>query len=91
MTSVAFIGLGHMGAPMAGRQLPAGHHLTVWNRTPSRATALAERGAVAAGEPAEAAAGAVTDGLGRRDLAAVIPQVRGRTAASDAALEEVAR
>jgi 3-hydroxyisobutyrate dehydrogenase-like beta-hydroxyacid dehydrogenase len=86
MTSVAFLGLGHMGAPMASRLLAAGHHLTVWNRTPSKAAALAERGAVVAGSPA-----ALAEGLGRRDLAAVIPHVRGRTATSGAALEEVAR
>ncbi|MEV4257240.1 NAD(P)-dependent oxidoreductase [Spirillospora sp. NPDC049652] len=46
-----------MGAPMAGRLLAAGHELTVWNRTPERAAPLAERGAVPAATPAEAAAG----------------------------------
>jgi 3-hydroxyisobutyrate dehydrogenase-like beta-hydroxyacid dehydrogenase len=56
MTSVAFIGLGYMGAPMAARLLAAGHRLTVWNRTPSKAAALAEQGARVAGSPAEAAA-----------------------------------
>jgi 3-hydroxyisobutyrate dehydrogenase len=56
MTSVAFVGLGHMGAPMAARLLAAGHQLTVWNRTPSKAAALAGRGARVAGSPAEAAA-----------------------------------
>ena len=46
-----------MGAPMATRLLQAGHHVTVWNRTPERATPLVERGAVAAASPAKAAAG----------------------------------
>ena len=34
---VAFIGLGVMGGPMAGHLLAAGHQLTVFNRTRSRA------------------------------------------------------
>ena len=57
MSKIAFLGLGQMGAPMATRLLQAGHHVTVWNRTPERATPLVERGAVAAASPAEAAAG----------------------------------
>jgi 3-hydroxyisobutyrate dehydrogenase-like beta-hydroxyacid dehydrogenase len=57
MDKIAFLGLGQMGAPMATRLLEAGHHVTVWNRTPARATALVERGAVAAASPAEAGAG----------------------------------
>jgi 3-hydroxyisobutyrate dehydrogenase-like beta-hydroxyacid dehydrogenase len=55
VTRVAFLGLGAMGAPMAGRLLDAGHDLTVWNRTPARADALVARGATAAATPAEAA------------------------------------
>jgi peroxiredoxin len=31
---VGFIGLGHMGAAMAGSLLQAGHDVTVYNRTP---------------------------------------------------------
>jgi 3-hydroxyisobutyrate dehydrogenase-like beta-hydroxyacid dehydrogenase len=58
MTRVAFLGLGQMGEPMAGRLLEAGHELTVWNRTASRAEPLTERGAAAAKTPAAAAAGA---------------------------------
>jgi 3-hydroxyisobutyrate dehydrogenase len=34
---VAFIGLGVMGGPMAGHLVRAGHRLTVYNRTPSKA------------------------------------------------------
>lgn len=37
--SVAFLGLGAIGAPMAARLAAAGHALTVWNRTPGKATA----------------------------------------------------
>ncbi|SDL25462.1 3-hydroxyisobutyrate dehydrogenase [Streptomyces indicus] len=43
-----------MGAPMAGRLLAAGHPLTVWNRTASRAAPLVARGARLAASPAEA-------------------------------------
>jgi len=57
MSKIAFLGLGQMGKPMATRLLQGGHHVTVWNRTPERATPLVERGAVAAASPAEAAAG----------------------------------
>ena len=42
---VGFIGLGHMGAGMAGRLLNAGHDVTVYNRTASKARPLADRGA----------------------------------------------
>ena len=58
MTSVAFCGLGAMGAPMAARLLDAGHELRVWNRTPGKAASLIDAGAIEAGSPAEAAAGA---------------------------------
>lgn len=51
-----FIGLGNMGQPMARSLLKAGHELTVYNRTPSRAQALAGDGAQVAGSIAEACA-----------------------------------
>ncbi|RJL30805.1 NAD(P)-dependent oxidoreductase [Bailinhaonella thermotolerans] len=51
---VTVIGLGPMGQAMAGAYLDAGHEVTVWNRTPSRADALVERGAVRAGTAEEA-------------------------------------
>ena len=57
MSKIAFLGLGQMGSPMAVRLLEAGHHVTVWNRTPERAAPLRQRGAVVASSPAEAAAG----------------------------------
>ena len=55
MTTLAFVGLGQMGLPMAGRLLDAGHDLVVWNRTPDKASPLVERGAVLVDTPAEAA------------------------------------
>ena len=59
---VAFLGLGVMGHPMAGHLARAGHQVTVYNRTRSRADAwVAEHGAytaMAATTPREAANGA---------------------------------
>ncbi|MET8205474.1 NAD(P)-dependent oxidoreductase [Streptomyces sp. NPDC005373] len=52
MEKIAFLGLGHMGAPMARHLLDAGHPLTV--RTPAKAAPLVERGAVLADSPADA-------------------------------------
>ena len=56
---VAFLGMGVMGAPMAGHLAAAGHDVTVYNRTAARAEAWtkAHSGASAA-TPAEAARGA---------------------------------
>jgi len=56
--TVAFLGLGAIGWPMAAR-VAARFPLTVWNRTGARASALAaEVGARAAATPREAVAGA---------------------------------
>ncbi|MEM9030994.1 MAG: NAD(P)-dependent oxidoreductase [Pseudomonadota bacterium] len=53
----AFIGLGVMGYPMAGHLQKAGHAVTVYNRTPSKAEAwVAEFGGKLAATPAAAAA-----------------------------------
>jgi 3-hydroxyisobutyrate dehydrogenase len=58
-TRVAFLGLGVMGHPMAGHLARAGHRVTVYNRTASKAQAwTAEYGGAAAATPREAAAGA---------------------------------
>jgi 3-hydroxyisobutyrate dehydrogenase len=55
-TRVALIGLGLMGSGMARRLLGAGFPLTVYNRNPARASALAAEGAQVAASPREAAA-----------------------------------
>ena len=55
---VGFIGLGNMGSAMARNLIAAGHELTVYNRTRSRAEGLGETGARIAETPGEAAAGA---------------------------------
>ena len=52
--SVAFIGTGIMGAPIAGHILDAGYSVRVFTRTKSKAAGLIERGAAWA-ESAEAA------------------------------------
>ena len=59
MARVAFCGLGVMGAPMAAHLVDAGHNVTVYNRTSSRASAWGEanRGLVAS-TPCDAATGA---------------------------------
>jgi 3-hydroxyisobutyrate dehydrogenase-like beta-hydroxyacid dehydrogenase len=58
MATVAFLGLGVMGGPMAGHLAKAGHDVTVFNRTPTRSLAwVAEHGHRAAPTPAEAVEG----------------------------------
>jgi 3-hydroxyisobutyrate dehydrogenase len=53
---VGVAGLGAMGAAVAARLIEVGHEVTVWNRTPDKATPLAAAGAKIAGSPAEVAA-----------------------------------
>jgi 2-hydroxy-3-oxopropionate reductase len=55
--AVGFVGLGIMGAFMAGNLLEAGHELVVHNRTRTKAERLAQRGAKAADSPREVAEG----------------------------------
>ena len=54
MARIGFIGLGKMGLGMAGRLLAAGHSLHLFNRTPSKAAPLVERGAGLYASAAEA-------------------------------------
>lgn len=44
MTQIAFIGLGHMGAPMAGNLVTAGHHVIGFDLVPELCTAAAAHG-----------------------------------------------
>jgi 3-hydroxyisobutyrate dehydrogenase-like beta-hydroxyacid dehydrogenase len=56
---VAFLGLGVMGAPMAGYLARAGHEVTVFNRTTARAAAWVDaHGGRVASTPAQAVDGA---------------------------------
>lgn len=81
--SIALLGVGLMGLPMAKRLLAAGHELTVWNRNAVKAEPLAANGAIIAATPAEAVRGAshvitmLTDGL-------IVGQVLFETGVADA-------
>ena len=80
---IGFIGLGVIGAPMAGHLADAGHALTVFNRTTAKATDFVRRGGVRiAASPAEAAEGAEVlalcvgaDGDVRSVLNAAVPHL----------------
>lgn len=54
---IGFIGLGHMGSGMAESLLRGGHEVTVYNRTRSKAEALASKGAKVAETIAAACTG----------------------------------
>ncbi len=58
MTTIAFIGLGHMGLPMARNLLKAGFALRVFDLLQSAVDSLAAEGATPAASAAEAVAGA---------------------------------
>ena len=59
MTTLAFIGLGTMGFPMAGHLQRAGHDVCVYNRTDAKAAAwIKHYGGKSAPTPAQAAQGA---------------------------------
>ena len=59
MAKLAFLGLGVMGAPMAGHLQKAGHDVCVYNRTGAKAEGWAKQyGGRSAATPAEAAQGA---------------------------------
>lgn len=48
MSNVTVVGAGRMGSAMARRLAGAGHAVTVWNRTPASADALAVEGSIVA-------------------------------------------
>jgi 3-hydroxyisobutyrate dehydrogenase-like beta-hydroxyacid dehydrogenase len=54
---IGVIGLGNMGAAIAANLIAAGHSLTVYNRTASKAKALLAQGAMLAHDPAGTAGG----------------------------------
>ena len=58
MTQIAFIGLGHMGLPMARNLLNAGHSLSVFDLVASAVNELAVQGARAASSAADAVSAA---------------------------------
>ena len=54
---IGYIGLGNMGAAIAGNLLKARHEVTVWNRSAAKARSLVDAGAILAATPKEAASG----------------------------------
>ncbi len=54
MQTIAFLGIGLMGKPMASRLLQAGHSVIAWNRTRATADALALLNARVVDNPADA-------------------------------------
>jgi 3-hydroxyisobutyrate dehydrogenase len=56
--SIAVLGTGRMGAPIAGNLLSNGFAVAVWNRTAQKAQPLAAAGATVAPTPADAVSGA---------------------------------
>ena len=52
---IGWIGLGRMGYPMTERLLKAGHEVTVWNRTRTKAEPLAAKGGGIADRPGDLA------------------------------------
>lgn len=57
-STIAVLGTGIMGAPIAARLLDAGFTVRVWNRTASKTAPLVEQGATATDSPADAVRGA---------------------------------
>ena len=78
---IGFIGLGGMGQAIARRLLAAGHEVTVWNRSPQPAQALAAEGAVAAAVTAAAAQPVVFSMLADDTALAEVLHDRGALAA----------
>jgi 2-hydroxy-3-oxopropionate reductase len=75
---LGFIGLGGMGAPMAGHLLAAGHDLSVWARRSASADALLSQGARWAESPAALAQRCeivCTSVTGNADVAALAEQL----------------
>jgi 3-hydroxyisobutyrate dehydrogenase len=58
MATIAALGTGVMGAPMARNLARAGHDVRAWNRSPQKAAALRDDGIDVRDDPADAAAGA---------------------------------
>ena len=58
MTTIAALGTGVMGGPMARNLARAGNAVRAWNRSPEKAAALSDDGVEVRDDPASAAAGA---------------------------------
>jgi 3-hydroxyisobutyrate dehydrogenase len=76
MATIAALGTGVMGAPMARNLVRAGHDVRVWNRSPEKAAPLGDDGADVRDDPAAAAAGADVVMTMLADADAVLDVVR---------------
>ncbi|MDA8268766.1 MAG: NAD(P)-binding domain-containing protein [Actinomycetota bacterium] len=79
---VSVLGTGRMGTAVARRLLDQGHQVTVWNRTAERTAGAVEAGATAAGNAAEAVAGADVTIMSLADDHAVLALVHDTVAAA---------
>lgn len=85
MADASFIGLGAMGSALARASLRAGHRVTVWNRTTTRAEPLVKDGALLAPDPGAAVVASpivvvcVDDYAVTRDILSA-PELRARLA-----------
>ncbi|MGE0786646.1 MAG: NAD(P)-dependent oxidoreductase [Sandaracinaceae bacterium] len=75
MDTIAVLGLGLLGRGFAQNLLSKGHPVRVWNRTKSRAEALASEGAYVAESPADAVKGAARVHLILTDDSVVDPVI----------------
>src|SRR5436190_21441428 len=71
MSTIAFLGTGLLGSGMVDNLLRRGNQVTVWNRTESKAHALAAAGAAVARSPEAAVAGVERVHMALSDDAAV--------------------
>jgi 3-hydroxyisobutyrate dehydrogenase-like beta-hydroxyacid dehydrogenase len=75
---LGYAGLGMMGSPMARRLLDAGHDVTIWNRSPEKATGLVEAGGKLVSHPSDVADAASIIFMCVTDASAVEAVVFGR-------------
>ena len=91
MMKTTVIGLGAMGAGMAGNLFRAGHLTHAWNRSPARAEAAAERHGFALADSLEGAAGradlVITSVSADADLLAVVDRLAGAMTAGSVVLD----
>ena len=81
---LAVLGLGSMGRAFAAIALEKGHQVTVWNRSPGRASELVSSGAVEADTPRRAVADSEVTLLVVADDAAVLSVCEGNAGVLDA-------
>lgn len=86
MTTIAVLGTGIMGLPMARSLLAAGHEIRAWNRSADKARPLADEGAILTATPAEAVGGAavVLTMLADGDAVEQVMRAAGPATANDA-------